>query len=256
MALTLGSGPWSDQRRGTSADPLPDHALFLQPVPRRVRAEFAGTTVLRSDRVQALHETGSMQQWYLPRQDVEPGLLVDSPTRTQDPNKGEASYWHVVVGDRRAEDAAWSYPTQGPHAPDGLAGLVAFDHDKLDRWFEEDQELLGHPRDPFHRVDTRRSSRTVEVRADGELVARSARPLAVFETSLPVRWYLPREDVPAPLTGSDTASVCPYKGVASYWSLPGHPDAAWSYEEPLGEALQARGMVSFAGDGIEVTVTG
>lgn len=256
MALTLGTGPWSDHPRGSSADPPPEHVLYLEPVPRRVQGELLGTTVLRSDRVQTLYETGAMPQWYLPRADVADGLLVRSETRSQCPYKGEATHWHLVVGDRRIDDAAWSYAEPGPQAPDGLAGLVAFGHAALDRWFEEDEELLGHPRDPYHRVDTRRSSRTLEVRAGGELVARSTRPVAVFETSLPTRWYLPRQDVTAPLVASPTTSVCPYKGVASYWSLPGHEDAAWSYEQPLGEALEARGMVSFLGDGIEVSVSG
>lgn len=256
MALTLGDGPWSNRPAGTSPDPLPEHALYLRPVGRRVRGELAGTTVLRSDRAQVLYETGAMPQWYVPREDIAPDVLRPGGRREADPHKGDATYEHVAVQGRQVDDAAWSYPEPGPHAPRELAGLVAVAHDALDRWFEEDEELLGHPRDRYHRVDTRRSSRTVEVRIDGELAARSTGPTAVFETSLPVRWYLPREDVLVELAASRTTSVCPYKGVSSYWSVPGHDDVAWSYEQPMGEVLEVRGHLSFDGEGVEVTVEG
>ncbi len=126
----------------------------------------------------------------------------------------------------------------------------------LDHWYEEDEEPLGHPRDPYHRVDTRRSNRHVEVRVDGEVVARTERPIALFETSLPPRWYVPRDDVTVSLTSTDTHTVCPYKGVASYWSVGDRADVAFSYEDPLPESQATLGAVCFLGDGVTTTVDG
>ena len=152
------------------------------------------------------------------------------------------------------------HPEHAPASLPGISGLVAVDFDALDRWLEEDDEVIGHPRDPYHRVDTRRSSDSVLVRAAGQVVAESGRAVKVFETGLPVRYYLPTEDVRwEHMSPSMTRTVCPYKGIASYWDVTVGgsrlPDAAWTYADPLGEALQAREHVSFFADGIEVEVT-
>ncbi len=127
-----------------------------------------------------------------------------------------------------------------------LVGLVSVYFEKLDTWLVEDDEQIGHPRDPFHRVDTRRSSRHVVVRVGGEVVADTRRPVAVVETGLPVRWYVPEADVrDGVLEPSDSTSVCPYKGVANYEHVTAggrrYEDAAWCYQEPLLEALPAAG---------------
>lgn len=149
------------------------------------------------------------------------GLLTPSATRTTCPFKGEASYWHLDVAGRRLEDVAWSYPDPLPGCPP-LAGLVSFYQEKLSAWLVEDDEQVGHPRDPFHRVDARRSSRRVVVRVAGEVVAETRRPVAVFETGLPVRYYIPAADVRREvLQPSDTVTVCPTKGwpaTRTWWS--------------------------------------
>jgi len=264
MSLTLGSGPLSRRRTGTFNFDIdaasPAHVLYLEPVLPRVRAVVAGETVVDTQRAVRLHESGLLPQWYLPAADVRQDLLTPTSTSTHCPFKGDASYWALTVGDRVIDDACWGYPTPLPTAPPMLAGLVAFYADKIDEWYEEDQRLLGHARDPYHRVDTRPSSRHVEVRVAGELVAQTDRPLAVFETGLPPRWYVPRADVTAPLEDSPTTSICPYKGVAAYHGVrvSGRvvPDAAWSYPEPHGEALAARDHVCFWGEETTVTVNG
>jgi uncharacterized protein (DUF427 family) len=124
----------------------------------------------------------------------------------------------------------------------------------MDAWFDEDEQV-HRLRDPYHRVDARQSSRRVEVRLDGEVVARTERPVVVHETGVPLRFYIPREDVGTALVASDTTSVCPYKGTASYWSLNGIEDAAWSYEAPLESMLKARGNVCFDATKVEVVET-
>jgi uncharacterized protein (DUF427 family) len=131
---------------------------------------------------------------------------------------------------------------------------------KADAWFEEDERVFGHLRDPYHRVDIRASSRRARVLAAGEVVAESANPVLVFETNLPVRAYFRREELRVELIPSEKQTICPYKGLASYWSLRVEgetiPDAVWSYEDPLDGARGIRDLVSFLAPGIEVELEG
>jgi uncharacterized protein (DUF427 family) len=127
-----------------------------------------------------------------------------------------------------------------------MEGRIAIDYYRLDRWLEEEDQVVGHPRDPFKRVDVRRSSRHVRVLVDGEVVADSERPLLLFETGLPVRYYLPPEDVRTELLGpSDSHSFCAYKGEASYRSLRGAEDIAWFYPDPLPDNAEIRDHLAF-----------
>ena len=138
-----------------------------------------------------------------------------------------------------------------------LAGHVLVDWNGPDRWLEEDEEVVGHPRDPFHRIDILQSSRHVVVELDGQAYAESRRPVLLFETGLPVRAYLPREDVRLDLLEpSDGRTTCAYKGHASYFSAPDHPNIAWTYEEPLREAERVRGLIAFFDERSDVTVDG
>ncbi|WP_249522923.1 DUF427 domain-containing protein [Modestobacter marinus] len=262
MALTLGTGPLARPSTGQLNADLwsvaPAHALFLHPLQERIRGMSGGRTVVDTTRAQLLHETGLLPRWYLPEADVVPGALQPSDTRTTCPFKGEAHYWHLEVDGRRVEDVAWSYPEPVDGCPQ-LAGLVYDDLDRLDSWWIEEEQMLGHPRDPFHRVDARRSSRHVVVRVGGQVVADTRAPVAVFETGLPARWYVPESDVRAEfLEPSDTTTECPYKGVASYEHLTvagrRYEDAVWRYPEPLLEARPAAGHRSFDGEDIEVEV--
>ena len=162
------------------------------------------------------------------------------------------------AGDRVAEDSAYGYVGQ-PSIPE-LAGHVSFSWDTL-RWFEEEQRVFVHARDPYHRVDALPSSRYVRVEVNGELVAESRRPTSVFETSLPTRFYLPREDVRADLlVPSSTVTACPFKGVASYWSVRLQnavmPDLVWSYREPITEIPGIRDLLCFFNEHVDLVVDG
>ena len=131
----------------------------------------------------------------------------------------------------------------------------------MDAWFEEDEEIIVHPRDPYTRVDTLASSRHVRVFIDGELVADSTRPVLLFETGLPVRYYLPQTDLSTELfTPTDKHTSCPYKGTARYWSATvggtEHPDIVWSYPTPLPESIKVAGMVSFYNEKVDIEVDG
>jgi uncharacterized protein (DUF427 family) len=149
--------------------------------------------------------------------------------------------------------------TEGVHpcADPDLAGHVQVDWSAVDRWLEEDEEVVGHPRDPFHRIDVRQSTRHVVVSLDDDVVAESRRPTLLFETGLPVRYYLPREDVRLELfTPSDKRTTCAYKGHASYVGTDAHPAIAWTYPEPLPDAEQIRGLIAFFNERADIRVDG
>src|SRR5205085_4724262 len=129
--------------------------------------------------------------------------LSASDRHTRCPKKGEASYYDIRVGDRVIEAGAWYYPSVIAGAPSELAGRIAFYWSRMDQWFEEDEEVFVHPRDPYHRVDIVQSDRHVKVSVSGVVLAESTRPVALFESNLPARWYLPREDVLVELEDSD-----------------------------------------------------
>ena len=142
-----------------------------------------------------------------------------------------------------------------------VPGHVVVDWKAMDRWYEEDEEVIGHPRDPYHRVDILQSSRHVRVELDGEVLADTRRPRLLFETRFPPRYYIPPEDVRMDvLVPTETHTVCPYKGVASYWAATvggrTHPDVAWAYPDPLPESQKIRGHLSFYDDRVDLVVDG
>lgn len=262
MSLTLGSiAPFGRPTGGELNFAVPDrpaHLLYLHALPQRIRGEAGGVTVVDSSSVMMIHETGLLPRWYFPTADVSTDLLEPSGTTSHCPFKGDARYWHVRVGTRLVEDAFWEYPRPLAGAA-GIEGLLSPYTEKFDKWWDEDEVVVGHPRDPFHRVDARRSSRHVTVSAAGEVIAETDHAVSVNETGLPTRWYVPLGDVRAEvLERSQTTTLCPYKGVASYWSIrvPGRifTDAAWTYSDPLLEAVPTRGCVSFLADGVTIDV--
>jgi uncharacterized protein (DUF427 family) len=207
-----------------------------------------------------VHESAILPQLYVPTDDVRAELLTATGHRTHCPFKGDASYWTVKAGDREAENAVWAYPD--PFEPARwLSGYQAFEFNAMDAWFDEDEEIEGHLRDPYHRVDVRDSSRHVRVLAGGEVVAESDRPRILSETGIPNRYYLPPDDVRRDLLEpSATHTVCPYKGRASYHSLRLNgrrlDDAAWLYPEPLENSFKVARYLCFAGDDVDVEVDG
>jgi uncharacterized protein (DUF427 family) len=263
MALTVGTGPFGKQSSGEfnfEPDAPDGHTLYFEDSPRRVRAVFGGETVVESSRVKMLHETGYLPTYYFPLDDVNQKLLEKTDHTTHCPFKGDAAYWSVKTGGETAENAVWGYPEPLESSPIP-ENYVAIYFGAMDQWFEEDEEISVHPRDPYHRVDVRTGSRHVKVKVGGETVAQSGRPKVLFETGLSPRYYLPPEDVNTGLLSpSETVTHCPYKGTASYWSaeIGGETveDVAWSYPEPLPEAAKTGGHFCFLGEGVEVEVDG
>jgi uncharacterized protein (DUF427 family) len=262
MSLTLGSiapfGRPTGGRLNFEVPATPAHLLYLHDLAPRIRGTVDGVTVVDTVAAQMLHETRLLPRWYIPRDDVRAELLEPSATSTHCPFKGDARYWNLRVGERLIEDAFWEYPEPAAGAID-LTGLLSPYLDRWGRWLEEDEELIGHPRDPFHRVDVLRSSRPVTVRVGATVLAKSTRALAVNETGFPTRWYLPVDDVePGVLTPASDSTVCPYKGTASYWDVQAgasaFPAAVWAYEHPRAEVGSLQGHVSFLAEGIDVDV--
>lgn len=262
MALTLGDGPLSSRPRDTVNYRIdgPAHRLLFEPFPRRVRAVFSGETVLDTTSGMLLHESNLLPQLYLPRDDVRDDLQTRTAHRTHCPFKGDASYWSVTVGDRTADNALWSYLDPLPDAG-WLSGHVALYWASMDAWFDEDEEVHGHLRDPYHRVDVRATNVKVRIVVEGDIVAATGRSKLLSETGLQNRFYVPPEDVRTELLEpSAKHTVCPYKGTASYRTLRvGNrriSDAAWFYPEPLENALKIRNHLCFLAEGIEIEIDG
>jgi uncharacterized protein (DUF427 family) len=257
MSLTQGGGPLGRSTAATNYTiQAPAHRILFEPDARRLRAYVGDTLVLDTRRAHLLHETGIRPVAYVPLEDFDQTLLEKTATTSHCPFKGDASYWSLRVGDDLREDAIWGYEAPLDDAP-WLEGFAALYPAKADRWLVEDEPVAGGLRDPYHRVDVHTSSRPVRVTAAGELIAQSTHPTLVFETSMPVRAYLPRNDVTAGhLRPSDTTSTDPYMGDAIYWHVHAGgellPDAAHSYELPRAEAMKIAGLVCFTGEGVEV----
>ena len=262
MTLTLSRGPLSKAPPDTVNYRVdgPEHRLYFERFPRRVRTVLAGTTIADTTRGRLLHETGYLPVLYFPESDVRTDLLQPSDHSTACPYKGSASYWTVAVGDRRAENAVWAYPVPLPDAA-WLAGYLAFYWDAMDAWFDEDERVEGHLRDPYHRVDVRESSRHLRILANDIVIAATDRPRLLSETGLPNRFYVRPEDVRQDLLEpSEKRTVCPYKGTATYWTLRANgtviDDVAWSYETPLEDATKVANHLTFVHPGIELEIDG
>ena len=259
MSLTRGPGPLSTQPGGEANYTIdgPKHRLWFQEHPRWIRAEVGGRAVLDTLRGRLLFESNLPPRLYVPLEDFDRDLLERTEHTTHCPFKGDAAYFSVRVGGVLRENAVWAYPDPKPEAA-WLAPFASLYWGQADAWYEEDERLPGL-RDPYHRVDTRRTSRSARVATeDGGEVASSDHAVLLYETGLPVRAYVAREDVAAELVPSARRTICPYKGEATYFSVRLGDrlleDAAWTYEQPIGEALAIGGLVSFLHDDLGTSI--
>jgi uncharacterized protein (DUF427 family) len=263
MGLMTGSGPFGREPAGrfNFTPPPPGQALYLEPTPKRIRVVVGGETIADSRRAMMLQESGHQPIYYFPPEDVRADVLEPSERHSRCPKKGEASYYTIRAGANVVEAGAWFYPDPLPAAPPELKDLIAFYFNRMDRWLEEDEEIFVHPRDPYHRVDVVSTDRHVRVSLEGQVLADSTRALGLFESNLPPRWYLPREDVLAELEPSDTVTRCPYKGEAGYHSVKladGElaQDLIWFYSEPFDEVRRIAGLLCFFNERVDLELDG
>lgn len=227
----------------------PDYTIDIVPCAKRVRAVFNGQTVVDSVGAVLLLEKAHTPVYYFPREDVRLELAQRTEHSTHCPFKGDASYWTLRVDERVAENALWTY--QSPYDEvSAIRDFVAPYWGRMDAWYEEDEEVFVHPRSPFVRIDVLRSSRPVRIELAGAVLAETRRARFLFETGLPTRYYIPREDVRIDLLeGSETRTACPYKGTAHHWSarIDGaeRKDVAWSYPDPLPEVGAIQDHICF-----------
>jgi uncharacterized protein (DUF427 family) len=238
--------------------------LRYEPIDKRIRATLAGETVVDSTRALLVWEPKRIVPSYaVPTDDVAgeiapasgaEGAPVDAPQLAgrpvYDPRVPFAV--HTAPGEPVAIGGAAGFRLVDP----ALDGYVELDFGAFDAWYEEEERNVGHPRDPFHRIDIVHGSRHVVVESGGRRLADSTRPILLFEPPLPVRYYLPAEDVAMDLLEpSDRVTTCAYKGHASYWALDG-VDVAWMYREPLREAAEVAGRIAFFDERVDITVDG
>jgi len=269
VAVELGGVLWGQSKN-----------LRFQPTAKRIRATVGGDVVADTTRALLVWEPRRVVPSYaVPADDLSAELVPaagadgeqapehrlasgsrDGPQRVL--SRGHFRT-HTAAGDELTVRAAGGDREAAAFrlADPDLEGYVELDFAPFDQWLEEDEPIISHPRDPFHRIDVRRSSRSVVVEHHGTVLAESSRPHLLFETHLPTRSYLPREDVRFDLlVPGDTRTACAYKGeTTAYWAVEdgGHMlDVAWTYEHPLPDAAEIAGLVAFFDERVDVVLDG
>ena len=238
----------------------PGYVVFTQPTAKRLRVEAGGVTVADTTRGLMLWETEHLPVYYFPMADIRMDLMTETAHDTRCPYKGTARYYSLTAGNHTIENFMWRYPEPIPACPP-IADYAGFYWDKADHWYEEDEEVFVHPRDPYRRIDCLASSRPVEVYLDGVKLASSRNAVFLYETGLPTRFYLPAEDVRAEvLMPSEHHTRCPYKGEASYRHVEvngkRHDNLVWYYPETRPEVAPIRGRLAFYNERVDRIVIG
>jgi uncharacterized protein (DUF427 family) len=258
MGLAWQQGPLAPGAIGRFLvpDPLPERLLYAEPLRRRMRVRLGGVWVADSEDVVLLHEPGRYPVGYFPLGDITDGVLEPSEHATRHQDLGPTSWYTVRTEANSKPRAAWQH-TELPGYAGELKGRVAFAWRAMDAFYEEDERIVGHAADSYHRIDIRQTSRHLTVRDGGQVIADTTGPLALYESGFAPRWYVPRADVDeSALTPAAGQTFCPYKGVCSYYDLAGARRAAWSYEDAWTEVRRISGMISFEPDQIEVRLDG
>ena len=235
--------------------------ILWEPSERWVRGRKGDVTVVDSRHPVLVWEPAlPVPQYTFPRDEVRRDLLRPAKNPPVGRHSGSRVFHDLDVGGTLLENVAWTFPV------DELSDHISFEWfghrgEGLDHWYEEEEEIFIHPRDPHKRVDALPSSRHVRVEIDGVTVADTHRPVLLFETGLPTRYYVPREDVRLDLLApTDHTTGCPYKGTARYWSWTAGADVpeniVWSYPEPLRAVTPIQGHIAFYNEAVDILVDG
>ncbi len=258
MGLSWQQGPLGRNPNGTfiTTTPMPERVLYMEPLRRRLSVRFAGSEIARTDGALILFEPARYPVAYFPIGDIEQGVLRPADHESTHADLGKTAWFDVLCNGETAKRGAWRH-VDPPAPAAALREAVAFAWRAMDAFYEEDERILGHAADPYHRIDIRRSSRHLVVRDGDQLIADTHAPLVLYESGFAPRWYIPREDIVAdalePIEGQ---TFCPYKGLASYYSVGGAAAAAWSYRAPFEEAAGIADRVSFYLEKLSITLDG
>jgi uncharacterized protein (DUF427 family) len=258
MGLAWQQGPLAVNTVGhfLTPEPLPSRLLYAEPLRRRMRVRLGEMWVADSHDVTLLHEPGRYPVAYFPRSDVSPGILVAEDRVTQHPELGVVNWFAVQSAQQEVKHAAWEYGSLPSYAA-VLEGRVAFAWRAMDAFYEEDERIVGHAADFYHRIDIRSTSRHLLVRDGDQVIADTRQPLALYESGFAPRWYVSREDIAESfLRPVEAQTFCPYKGLASYYDIGERKRAAWSYVSAWTEVARVRDLVSFEPDKIDVYLDG
>jgi uncharacterized protein (DUF427 family) len=254
MGLSWQQGPLAPGSIGhfLVPAPLPRRLLYAEPLRRRMRVKFADKWIADSESVVVLHEPGRYPVAYFPLNDVAGGVLDPAGHVTQHQDLGTTEWYVVRAGEQSRDRAAWRHTALPDYASD-LEHRVAFAWRAMDAFYEEDERIVGHAADSYHRIDIRRTSRHLTVQSGARLIADTTRPLVLYESGFAPRWYVPREDIDqTAFTPAAGQTFCPYKGLCSYYDIASAKRAAWSYEDAWPEVRRISGLVSFEPDKIDV----
>src|SRR4051812_44012067 len=258
MGLSWQQGPLAPGAVGRFLvpGPLPDRMLFAEPLRRRMRVRFGGAWIADSEDVVLLHEPGRYPVAYFPLAAVADGTLQPAGHTTRHTELGPTIWYTVQAVEHSKPRAAWQH-TELPDYASELKGRVAFAWRAMEAFYAEDERIVGHAADPYHRVDIRQTSRHLVVRDGDRVVAETRRPVGLYESGFAPRWYVPREDIDlSALTPVEGETFCPYKGLAGYFDIGAGKRAAWSYPEAWPEVERVSGFVSFEPDVVDVTLDG
>ncbi len=258
MGLAWQQGPLGTGSIGhfLTEQPLPPRLLFAEPLRRRMRVRFANQWIADSEDVVLLHEPGRYPVAYFPRSDVESAILVAEDRVTTHRDLGDTRWFTVKAPERESDHAAWQHTALPPHAA-VLDGRLAFAWRAMEAFYEEDERIVGHAADAYHRIDIRSTSRHLVVRDGERVIADTRNPCVLYESGFAPRWYVPREDVDVDaLKRVELQTFCPYKGICSYYDVGGHNRAAWSYINAWPEVGRITNLVSFEPDKIDVFLDG
>ena len=258
MGLSWQQGPLSSKAIGRFLvpEPLLKKLLYAEPLRRRMRVRFGGAWIADSEDVILLFEPGHYPMAYFPTSDVSDNALQRTEHTTEHHELGLTSWYIVRAGDQSAPRGAWEHVNLPGYASE-LQGRVAFAWPAMDAFYEEDERILGHAADNYHRIDIRQTSRWIAVRHNDRIIADTKRPLVLYESGFAPRWYVPRADVDeSALSPVEKQTFCPYKGLCSYYDIGDAHLAVWSYRDAYTEVRRISDFVSFEPDIVSVQLDG
>src|SRR6516165_4013071 len=258
MGLSWQQGPLSSGAIGRFLVPesLPGRLLYAEPLRRRMRVRFGGTWIAESENVLVLFEPGRYPVAYFPKADISLHSLQVTEHTTRHPDLGLTSWYAVQSGEKRAPRGAWQHVELPTYASE-MQERIAFAWTAMDAFYEEDERILGHAADGYHRIDIRQASRSLVVRHRDRIIADTKRPVVLYESGFAPRWYVLRADIDASaLTPVKLQTFCPYKGLCSYYTIGDAHLAAWSYPNAYPEVGRISNLVSFEPDIVSIHLDG